>query len=303
MKRVIVTGCAGFIGSHLSERLVNMGVYVVGVDNLSAGKMSNMKTFIDSPNFSFHEADITNYGLLKHLFTDVDTVFHQAASKKTVCMKDPMRDLEVNAKGTYNLLLLSEHFGVKKFVHASTGSVYGESNGKIQDENFNINPCSFYGISKFAGERYVNLFHKEKGLNTTILRYFHVIGTRQENNEYGGVMAIFAKKLSLGQPVTIFGDGTQMRCFTHVSDIVEANICSATKSISIGQIYNVCADSHVTLLDATEKLSIALNAKLNINYLPAQEGDIKFFNVSNEKIKAHFGIEFRDFDKSIRNIL
>jgi len=302
MKNVIVTGCAGFIGSHLTKRLVDCGYSVFGIDNLSAGKSENMKGFIDKPNFTFFEYDITNYGVIKPLFINVDTVFHLAASKKTICLKDPMRDLEVNAKGTYNLLLLSKQFGVKKFIHSSTGSVYGESFGKPQNENFDINPCSFYGISKFAGERYVNLFNKHKGLDTTILRYHHVYGSNQDFSKHGGVLAIFSHKLKNGESVTIFGDGKQQRYFTHVSDVVEANILSATNPISEGQIYNVACDSPIGLLEATEILADILNAPLVVNYEDWIIGDIKYFNTDNTKIKKELGMRFKKFSDGIKNV-
>jgi len=301
VKKVIVTGCAGFIGSHLTKRLLNMNIEVIGIDNLSAGKKENM-SFINDGLFSFYEYDVTNYGQIKHLFDNIDTVFHLAASKKTVCLKDPMRDLEVNAKGTYNLLILSEQFGVNKFVHSSTGSVYGESNGVIQDENFDINPCSFYGISKFAGERYVNLFNKHRGLNTTILRYHHVYGSNQDSGEHGGVLAIFYHKLKNSEPITIFGDGKQQRYFTHVSDIVEANILSATIPASEGKTYNVACDNPIDLFAATEILADELGVVPDINFEDWVIGDIKYFNTSNKKIKEELGMRFIKFQEGIKEM-
>lgn len=302
MKRVFITGVAGFISSHLAERLLELGYYVLGVDNLSAGKRENMKTFINHPNFKFYQYDVTNYGLIKQIFINIDVVFHLAASKKTICLKDPMRDLEVNAKGTYNMLLLSEHFGVEKFIHSSTGSVYGESNGQIQDENFHISPCSFYGISKFAGERYVNLFNKHRGLDTTILRYHHVVGKRQDSGSNGGVIAIFTEKLKRNEPVNIFGDGTQMRYFTHVSDVVEANIQSMLNPASSGETYNVASNEPITLIEATNKLKAKFNSESEILYKDWTVGDIKYFNVCNNKIKDSLNIDFIPFSESVNRL-
>jgi len=302
MKNVIVTGAAGFIGSHLTEKLLNMGITVIGIDDLSAGKEENMDIFSYHPNFTFFQNDVTNYGSMKCIFENIDTVFHLAASKKTVCLKDPMRDLEVNAKGTYNMLLLSEQFGVNKFVHASTGSVYGESVNEVQDENFHISPCSFYGISKFAGERYVNLFNKHRGLDTTILRFFHVYGSKQDAGEFGGVIAIFSHKFKNNEPVTIFGDGKQQRYFTHVSDVVESCILSATNPISEGQIYNVACDNPIGLLTATEILADILGVNPEINFEDWTVGDIKYFNTDNTKIKKELGIRFKTFQEGIKKI-
>jgi len=302
MRRIVVTGCAGFIGSHLTQSLLNIGMHVSGIDNLSSGKAENMKEFIEHPNFTFFENDVTNYGSMKAIFKDIDTVFHLAASKKTVCLKDPMRDLEVNAKGTYNMLLLSEQFGVNKFVHASTGSVYGESVNEIQDENFHINPCSFYGISKFAGERYVNLFNQHRGMNTTILRFHHVYGSKQDVGEHGGVLAIFSHKFKNNEPVTIFGDGKQQRYFTHVSDVVDACIRSVTNPISEGQTYNVACDSPIGLLTATEILADTLGVKPVIEFEDWTVGDIKYFNTSNNKIKKELGMRFKKFTEGVKEL-
>lgn len=302
MENVIVTGCAGFIGSHLTQKLLDTGLIVSGIDDLSVGKHDNMKGFIDNPNFTFFENDVTNYGSMKAIFNNIDTVFHLAASKKTICLKDPMRDLEVNAKGTYNLLLLSEQFGIKKFVHASTGSVYGESINEVQDENFHISPCSFYGISKFAGERYVNLFNKHRGLNTAILRFHHVAGKRQDSGTHGGVLAIFAEKLRNNAPITIFGDGKQQRYFTHVSDVVESCILSATNPISEGQTYNVACDNPIGLLTATEILADTIGVKPEINFEDWTVGDIKYFNINNYKIKKELGISFKKYVDWVKEI-
>ena len=136
----------------------------------------------------------------------MDIVFHQAASKKTICLNNPRLDLEINAKGTFNLLELSVKHNVKKFVHASTGSVYGEAQYKPQDEQHPLNPTSYYGVSKLAGEKYVRAFHDLYNLNVTILRYFHVYGPRQESSDVGGVVSIFTRRILEGKPIYIYGD-------------------------------------------------------------------------------------------------
>ena len=219
-KKALVTGGAGFIGSHLIEELLNEGLEVVSIDNYSTGKKSNLEEFYNHPNLSQVDCDICDYQRVKKYFKGVDVVFHQAASKKTICLKDPRKDLDVNAKGTFNILELARHFGVKKVVHASTGSVYGEAKYLPQNEAHPLNPASYYGVSKLAAERYVDVFRHSHGLDTTILRYFHVYGARQDSSEDGGVVSIFIRLMLSGKPVTIFGDGTQLRSFTYVKDIV-----------------------------------------------------------------------------------
>lgn len=305
-KKALITGCAGFIGSHLVNRLLEFpDVDVIGIDDLSAGKFNNMQSFINNDRFQFYNVDITKKRDLWKLFNDnnFDIIFHQAASKKTVCLKDPMRDLEVNAEGTFNLLELSEDFGIEKFIHASTGSVYGEGTGEEQYEDYHINPTSFYGISKFAGERYVQLFHKNYLLNTTILRYVHVYGERQEDNQYGGVIAIFSKKILEENPLTVFGDGDQIRQFTYVGDVVEANILSAIQKISTGKIYNVNSDVSISLNKMIRILKNLTNKSANIIYGKEQQGDIYNFNIRNDKIKKELGIKFIGFREGLKRTL
>jgi UDP-glucose 4-epimerase len=178
-KKALVTGGAGFIGSNLVAALLKKGVHVVSVDNYFAGKEENLVEFEDNPLLTIVNADVTDYEAMKRLFVNIDVVFHNAASKKTICLHDPRRDLEINAKGTFNLLELARDTGVKKFVHASTGSVYGEAVEFPQTEEHPLIPSSYYGVSKLAGEKYVKLFHKLYGLNTTVLRYFHVYGPKR----------------------------------------------------------------------------------------------------------------------------
>jgi UDP-glucose 4-epimerase len=160
-RKALVTGGAGFIGSHLIERLLGDGLKVVSVDNYSAGKAENLDAFRGDPDFQEADCDVTDYDSLKKLFPGVDVVFHEAASKKTICLRDPRRDLEVNAKGAFNLLKLCRDFGVKKYVHASTGSVYGEALYYPQDERHPLSPTSYYGVSKLAGD----LSHARDGRN------------------------------------------------------------------------------------------------------------------------------------------
>ena len=156
--KALVTGGAGFIGSHIVEELLKQNIHTVCIDNFVGGKEINISKFRENPLFEFIEADISNYPAINKHFKDVEVVFHNAASKCTVCRIDPYLDLEVNAKGTFNVLEASRENGVKKIVHASTGSVYGEGRIFPQTEDHPLNPTSFYGVSKLAGEKYCNTF-------------------------------------------------------------------------------------------------------------------------------------------------
>ena len=175
--KAIVTGGAGFIGSHIVDRLINLGAKVIIIDDLSSGKKENIHS-----KAKLVEADIAYvWEWWAREFEKADVIFHNAASKKNICLQDPSRDLRVNGGGALNLLQLAKKYKVKKFIHASTGSVYGDVIGKITETTC-ANPVSYYGISKLAGENYVRYFSNTHGLNTTILRYFHVYGERQEDD-------------------------------------------------------------------------------------------------------------------------
>jgi UDP-glucose 4-epimerase len=292
-KNALVTGGAGFIGSHLCEEVVKLGVHTVSVDNYFAGKIENILHLKNTTNFEEYNVDVTDKAELKKHFKGVDIVFNLMASKKTICLKDPLRDLEINAAGTFNLLELARDFGVKKFVHASTGSVYGEAQYFPQDEKHPLNPNSYYGVSKLAGERYVHAFRQLYGMNTTILRYFHVYGARQESSEVGGVVSIFTSAMLKNKGITIFGDGTQERSFTYVKDVVRANLQSAIRPIAEGQVYNCASGIKVTINQLARMIANELGIKdLKVDYDQWLTGDIKIFNIDNQKIRNELEIDF-----------
>ncbi len=303
-KRALVTGGAGFIGSHIVEELLTFGVKVVCVDNFLAGKVENINPFLKNKNFIMKRVDITDYNKLKPCFKDVDVVFHNAASKKTVCMKDPRLDLKINGGGTFNLLELSRASDVKKFVHASTGSVYGEPQYSPQDENHPLKPVSYYGVSKLAGERYIDVFHHLYGMNTTILRYFHVYGPRQDSSDYGGVVSIFVKRLLNDQPPIIHGDGTQQRSFTYVKDVVKANILVSNHKKTNGEVYNCASGAKITIQQLADLLRKHMNREnIKETYDDWAPGDIKVFDVSSQKLQA-LGMKFEtSFDDGLKETI
>ncbi|MEO7173157.1 NAD-dependent epimerase/dehydratase family protein [Flavobacterium sp.] len=306
-RKVIVTGGAGFIGSHLCEALVKASAEVICLDDLSAGKRSNVAHLDGCPNFRLVEASVCDEGArMDTLFVGTDTVFHNAASKKNICLVDPHRDLEVNAGGALNLLKLAMKHGVRKFVQASTGSVYGEPQLFPTTETHPFDPVSYYGVSKLAGERYVDVFHKLYGLDTTILRYFHVYGPRQESNEFGGVVSIFLRRITEGQNPIVFGHGEQVRSFTWVGDLVDANLRAATNPQATGQAYNAASGIRVTINElARGMLDILDNeGRLRVEHGDPLIGDIMEFDVSNEKIREQLGVEFEgDFWGTLKTAL
>ncbi len=298
-KKVIVTGGAGFIGSHICEELVKLKANVICLDNFSAGKLVNVSAFINEPNFSVLDKDVCDNDEAMHeAFKDVDIVFNNAASKKNICLTNPQRDLEVNSGGTLNLLELSMKYGVKKFIHASTGSVYGEPKIFPTTESHPFEPVSYYGVSKLGGERYVDVFHKLYGLDTTILRYFHVYGPRQESNEFGGVVSIFLRNITEGRNPIVFGHGNQVRSFTWVKDLVNVNLLAAINPVSNGKAYNAASGIRVSINDLAENLLQLLdkNNKLKVEHGEPLIGDIMEFEVSNDLVIQDLGVEFnKDF--------
>lgn len=300
-KKALVTGGAGFIGSHVVEELVTMGVETISVDNYFAGKHENLAHLKKYDHFLEVECDVVDFDGLKRLIPGVDVIFHQAASKKTICLNNPRLDLKINAEGTFNLLELARDHGVKKFVHASTGSVYGEAKYFPQDEAHPLFPTSYYGVSKLAGEKYVQAFGHLYGLDTTVLRYFHVYGPRQESSEVGGVVSIFTRLMLAGKPITIFGDGTQQRSFTYVKDVVKANLRAATMPAARGEVYNCASGIKVTVKELADMIAEILGVKdQKIDYGDWLPGDIKVFDIDNSKIKTALGLDFiTDFRKGL----
>lgn len=300
-RRALVTGGAGFIGSHLVEKLLSLGFSVTSIDDFSAGKKDNIRHLYPLPNFKSIHTDITDIKAIRPYFEGIDVVFHEACSKNTVCMKDPTRDLEVNAKGTLNVLLCSLQAGISKFVHASTGSVYGEPLVFPTNEEHPICPVSYYGVSKLAGEKYVSLFRILHGMDTTVLRYFHVYGPRQDSSDAGGVISIFCRRAHEGKNLIIYGDGSQVRSFTHVDDVVRINLLAAVNMSMTGRMYNCASGIKVTIQQLAEAiLGHSKNPSLKIEYRPWKPGDIRIFNVDNSRLRE-CGFEFsKDFKKGLK---
>ena len=293
-KKVIVTGGAGFIGSHICEELVRLKANVICLDNLSAGRVENIAAFSDAPNFTLLVKDVCDKDEeLREAFKGTEIIFNNAASKKNICLINPHKDLEVNSGGTLNLLQLSMEYGVKKFIHASTGSVYGEPIIFPTTETHPFYPVSYYGVSKLGGERYVDVFHRLYGLDTTIIRYFHVYGPRQESNEFGGVVSIFLRNITESKNLIVSGDGTQVRSFTWVKDLVNVNLQAAINPISNGKAYNAASGISITINDLAKNMIKLLDAKNSrLEYGPPLIGDIMHFEVSNENVTKDLGVTF-----------
>lgn len=289
--KALVTGVAGFIGSHIAERLIEDGHEVIGIDDLSAGHRENVPEGVN-----FFSRDIYDIEEYSFILKGVEVIFNNAASKKNICQKNPDRDMKVNGIGTHRLVREAVNAGVTKFVHASTGSVYGEASGLIT-EHTERNPVSFYGVSKMAGESYALLYRKD--INVSILRYFHVWGDRQEKDpELGGVVAIFSDRIQRGLPIMIHGDGNQKRVFTWVKDIVEANMLVWKEKKAEGEIYNCAGPERTTISELAVMLMRKYETMVDVIQCPPLNGDIYNFYVITRKIED-LGLQF----KSIKEII
>lgn len=290
--KAIVTGGAGFIGSHLVDALVDRGDQVHVLDDMISGN----EDYVNKLAMLIY-CDISNEHQVNSVFGMIrpDVVFHQAASKCNACKDNPLRDLEVNAKGTLNLLRASVDVGVAKFIHASTGSVYGTSYNPTRDtiEQATI-PLTYYGVSKLTGEKYVTMFAKRELLDTVVLRYFHVYGPRQRDAEgNGGVVGIFCRRALQGQPLQIFGDGHQVRCFTYVEDLVKANLwCS---EFGTGYVYNCVSDERVTINQLAAM--IAQRTDVEIEHIEPRPGEVRQFHLG----KSQLPILWTSFDDGLEH--
>lgn len=300
-KRFLVTGGAGFIGSHIIEELLRQGKEVICIDNFVSGKQDNIFDFRASNKFRLVTADILDLDKILPHFEGVDVVFHNAASKCTVCRDRPILDLAVNAQGAWNVFEASRVHGVKKVIHASTGSVYGEA-VQAQDEHHPFAPVSFYGVSKLAGERYLEAFRQYYKLRYSIIRYFHVYGPRQDASERGGVIPIFITRAITNKPLYIFGNGGQIRHFTYVKDNVDANFALANTTKSDGLAYNSAHTIKVTILELAERIISMTRSRSKIKFWPVRKGDIRHFDVKNDRIKS-LGITFTNFEEGLQNTI
>ena len=275
-KKILVTGAAGFIGSNLVSRLLEFDCKIFGIDNLSTGRMENLKESLNNPNFALIEGDIRDLDLLRKEFQEIDIIFHEAAlSSVPRSVEDPISTNEVNVNGTMNLLMLAKDLDVQKFIFASSSSVYGEKETLPKHEDMPLEPISPYGVSKLAAERYVYSFYKVYGLKTVSLRYFNVYGPNQIASPYSGVISIFISRVLNNQSPIIFGDGKQTRDFTFVQDVVNVNFLAATENTAIGQVFNVGNGAQISILELGQKiLELVGKSNLKIQFQPPRKGDV-----------------------------
>jgi UDP-glucose 4-epimerase len=254
MQRAIVTGGAGFIGSNLVDKLIDMGVEVHVIDDLSTG----FKTNLNSKAY-FHEIDISELDLNKSwdIFKGTDVIFHLAAlARVQPSIEDPIPFDKVNIGGTLRMLKLAHKLGVKRFVYSASSSCYGETTILPTPEIAPTNPLSPYGLQKYVGEQYCKMFSEVYKLDTVSLRYFNVYGERMSlDGAYKLAIPIFADQMLKGKPLTITNDGNQRRDFTYVGDVVDANILAATHKTNInGDVFNIGNGNNYSINEVADML-------------------------------------------------
>jgi nucleoside-diphosphate-sugar epimerase len=291
--RYLVTGGAGFIGSHLAAHLVGQGEDVVVVDDFSTGRRENLESM--AGELDLIEGSITDLATCREAVAGADVVLHQAALGSVPrSVEDPRTTHQVNVTGTLNMLAAARDAGVARFVFAASSSAYGDTEELPKHEGMVPRPMSPYAASKVAGEAYCRAFAAAYGLHTIALRYFNVFGPRQDpGSQYAAVIPLFASAALEGRPPTVFGDGEQSRDFTYVSNVVHANMLAVTtdRKETAGRVYNVGAGSRTTINELWRAMAELTGASVAPRREPPRAGDVRHSLASLDRIRADLGFE------------
>lgn len=297
----LVTGGAGFIGSHIAERLVLDGHTVRVLDDFSSGRESNLDSFRN--DIEIVRGDIRDAEVVKRATRGVDIVFHEAALGSVPrSVADPLTTHEVNMTGTLNVFLAARDADVKRVVYASSSSVYGETPVLPKREDMTAQPLSPYALSKLVGEHYARVFKQIYGFEIVSLRYFNIFGPRQDpESQYAAVVPRFITALLNGKAPVVYGDGHQSRDFTYVENVVNANLLASEAEGIAGRAFNVACGGRYTLLDLLARLKEILGSDIEPVHEAARAGDVRDSQASIEA--AEQGIGYRvsvDFDEGVR---
>ena len=283
-KNILVTGGAGFIGSHIVDRL-SLENRVTVLDNLSLGSLSNLEKSKD--RITFIKGDVLDKALLKDVVAEVEFVFHLAANVGNIrSIKDPYFDMDVNIKGTLNLLEACRSSNIKRLVYSSSAAIFGEAKYIPIDEEHPLNPESPYAVSKLAAEKYCFAFHKVHGIPTTALRYFNVYGPRQDTSEYANAVSIFLSRIKDGKTLTIFGDGKQTRDFVFIEDVVSANILAAIQPEAVGELFNIATGQEDSIEQLTTIIRQISGRESSVIYADPRRGEVKYSRANIEKART-----------------
>jgi nucleoside-diphosphate-sugar epimerase len=295
-QKILVTGGAGFIGSHIVDRLIEDDFDVTVIDDLHTGSLANTSYHRGKKNFHFAEGDIRDINLVTKTLKDIDVVFHEAAlASVTLSVKDPITTNQINVEGTLNLLKASCDLNVKHFIFASSAAVYGTTKSPQKKEDDSLNPTSPYGVSKLAAENYVRVFQRLYGLKTVCLRYFNVYGPRQRvdvHGSYGGVISIFINRILNDMSPIMHGDGEQTRDFVYINDVVEANMLAMNSENGAGEAFNIGTGKNISIKQVAEILKHIMNKEnLEDIHTEPRTTDIKHGYADISKAKRILGYE------------
>lgn len=300
---ILVTGGAGFIGSHLVEKLLSAGDRVRVLDDLSTGKRENLPRH---DAMEFIAGDIRDAGLVNRCVEGMNAMVHLAAvASVQASIDDPIRTHQVNFDGTLNLLEASHRYGVKRFLYACSAAVYGDTASIPVSEDIAPNPLSPYAVDKLTGEYYLLYYHRKYNLAATSFRFFNIYGPRQDpSSPYSGVISIFMDRLRRSQPVTVFGEGAQTRDFVYVADLVDLLARAAHGTEGVGGVFNVGTGMRHSLLQLLGHLEKLLGKKIERRHEPPRLGDIQHSCADVSRLKRVFGsAPATPFDRGLKKLL
>jgi len=304
-KKILVTGAAGFIGSNLTDKLLELGATVIGFDNLFNGRLENLEDALKNEQFKFVKGDIRDFNFLLEISREVNIIFHQAAFTsvpQSVLMPQSCNDVNIN--GALNILNTARINKIEKIIFASSSSVFGDEPTLPKKEDMKKNPKSPYAVSKLACEGYFQVYNQLYGVNTNILRYFNVYGPRQKDSHYSGVIAIWLGRIIRNEDLIINGDGQNSRDFTYIKDVIQSNLLTAEYGTP-GEIFNIGANFPIKLIDLAKlMLKITNKENLNIIYSDPRPGDIlhSYADISKAKELLKFEPGFNQ-EQGLRNYL
>ena len=300
--KYLVTGGAGFIGSNIVAELLKQGEEVVVLDNFATGKRENILPMMKNPLFTMIEGDLRSFHIVRSAVKGVDYILHQGALPSVPrSINDPITSNDVNILGMLNILEAAKEFGVKRVVLASSSSIYGNSEELPKVEEMPINPMSPYALTKYAQERYCQVFTQLYGLEPVALRYFNVFGPHQDpTSQYSAVIPKFIRMIMNDQRPVIFGDGSQSRDFTFVENNVWANIQACTAPKAVGKVINIACGQRYTLIQLVQMINSILGKDIEPIFDKDRAGDVKHSLAGIEKAQELLGYEVRvDFREGL----
>lgn len=285
MAKYLVTGGAGFIGSHITEELVKRGEEVRVLDNFLTGKKENLTPFL--ADIDLIEGDIRDYSQCQKAVKGIDYVLHQAALPSVPrSVSDPITSNEINITGTLNMLFASKEEGIKSFVFASSSSVYGDDQRLPKKEGNDGSPLSPYALGKLTGEQYCRIFSQLYGFNTVSLRYFNIFGPRQDPfSQYAAAIPNFVTKILKNEKPIIYGDGEQSRDFIYVSNVVEANLLASQAQNVSGEVFNIACGSRTPVNILVDEIKTVLGKNIPSNFTDPRPGDVRHSHADITKAK------------------